>query len=209
MPDVIKHTIACPSCRDAGISTMNPVMTRHGNSKYFCDKGHEFADTEELMARQPGNLPFTPPKPKPLMGAVKFAVNIEPEVLGILQARYQDKLDSAARFFLRALAQEDSFVVDSASANQLKTHFGVKPDSAQKLIGMVWSLKKDVEIAQEELKVAKEGGAGQRGAAPSGMGLEFDADVLVTLQAKAKEKKLSLRSFLEQVITGALANEWI
>ena len=203
MAVVTKSNIACPQCRDQGISASNPIMTKQGDSAYFCDKGHRFPDRDELYARQPTMLAYVPPAPKPRQGDVKFAVNLPPELLGILQSRFSTRLDQVSRYFLEAMAEDGSFVVNNASAGQLGAHLGTKPDSAQKLLGLVWSLKQNADNAKEELKTVT-GGKPQAGGTRSELTLDFDEGVLVTLRAKAKEQKLSLRSFLEQVITGVL-----
>lgn len=209
MPAIVTHNIACPACRDAGTSTMNPLKTKHGDSMYFCDAGHRFPDREELMARKPAMLRYTPPAAKPIQGAVKFTVDMPPKLLGVLQSRFGTKLDAAARFWLESLVEDGSFVVNNVSAEQLGAHFGKKPDNAQKLIGMVFSMKEDLKNAREEFKQATGDGPKPAAGTAAWLGLDFEPDVMVTLRAKAKEQRLSLRGYLEQIILGALEKGWI
>jgi hypothetical protein len=202
MADVINTGMLCPECRDTGKSTMNPIMTKVGTSEYFCSQNHRFNDMQELRERNPGMVKAVPKPPKPIPNAVALTIPMPPELLGILTAKFSDKLQRNAMYFLQAMAQPGAFIVDERMAVEIGSHLGnVRPDSATKLKGMVFSMATELSDAKEKLKAMD--GTGKSGGS-SGPGLDFDEDILVTLKAKAKAAGLSLRAFYEQIVLDAL-----
>src|SRR5574341_1067292 len=119
---VFTHNLACPHCLAKGEEV--PIKSR--GSGFFCGKGHEWNDTESLMAEGPPPLSKPlPPKPRQLRpGDVEMRVIINSRLKEFLEKRYGVRLGASIEAILSVMADPVTFIISSIDVGRLSQHFG-------------------------------------------------------------------------------------
>lgn len=205
--------LACPTCDLNG--TTNLLTT--GGTGYRCGAGHQFTDTEQLLAMRPRQVDMPQAIKKPREGMAEFKTALPSKLIDALRAKFGNKLSGAVECILAAILDPGCFLVTGFDVDRLKEHFGQPVKDSNHLIGMVVNLKMERDEARKEAEANK--AAVPTGAVPVEANevkgdfvqvtLRIPIDEFMEIKEKAKFNGQAPANYLAETISYAVTNRWI
>lgn len=205
----IKSDLACPTCEREGKESR--LMSGGGTGKVglWCDEGHEFVDTGELMAMNPRRLSLPKQAPKPAAaGLVELRIPIQGAISKALRARFPDNMDQSITGVLQAICNPRTVVIWGDDMNALSQLLLREIKSSQELIGAVFNLKREKDQAEQDSKVAKSKSSGPATENGKGLRLDVDDEMLAAITGKAEFNGQSSEEYIKSVIVTGFQNGW-
>lgn len=189
------------------------LQSRMGTFGHFCESGHIFSDTTDLLAMKPTRLEPVPlPKSVPTVPMTSIAVQVSDRTAASLRARFPNNLDETMSGIVRSMADDPAFIVPAEDAKRISERANQKVSDSSTLVGIIFALKTEADQALEQARLAKAstGAAGKE--LPTGeyeVKLHFAQDVYRQFEEKAKFNGMDVPKFMLEMSLHALLNGWV
>lgn len=215
MSGVITHNIACPECILKKVEV--PIRQTQGQFYYYCENGHRFHDTEQLMSLAPPALsrPLAKKVRPPDQNSVELRLSVPSKLKEILDQRFGERLSPTLVSVLIALCEPGAFIVRQEDVGRLSEQFGRPIKHGADIVGAAYELKSERNRLTGELERLQGASAptATPGVSASSNGkipcmVNLDPEIVKLLSDKARFRGISMQELIEQTTDYGVRNGW-